>query len=98
MSRGVINILMDSTSPGTLSYDEVEHAVINNIDYIETNCLSFFDFKMLDRHYDVVVHRFNGTIVLSALLDDNPYTNEVITADDDVHKMLISSQLNFMGL
>lgn len=96
MIGGVINILMDSTSSICMSHDEVEQAMTKNVDYIETNCSEFFNFDVLDNHYDVIVHRGNGTIVLSALLDEtNTYTVKRIRRAHNVHKMLLAGGFKF---
>ncbi|MFY0656296.1 MAG: hypothetical protein JXR12_06070 [Neptunomonas phycophila] len=94
---GVINILMDSTSSICKSYDEVLEAIEAGEEYIETNCTDFFCFDMLDKDYDAIVHRHNGTIVLSALLDDtnNIYTQKQLKKAHNVRKMLIAGAFTF---
>ena len=93
---GVINILMDSTSSICKSYDEVNEAINAGEEYIETNCTDFFRFDLLDKDYDVIVHRHNGTIVLSGLLDDNNiYTVKQMRKEHNARKMLIAGAFTF---
>lgn len=93
---GVINILLDTTSSAALPHDQVVQAMEDGVDYIETYCTDFFCFDVLDKDYDVIAHRGNGTIVLSALLDnEHDYTVKEIRRAHNARKMLMAGALKF---
>ena len=79
------------------SYIEVLKKIKDKDSYIVTNCITFFNFNLLDKGYDVKVVKKNGEyILLSELLHgDSTYTEREIRKTHNVYKMLIADCFSF---
>lgn len=97
MSNLIVIPLDFSEGNKTSSYYEVLERIKDKEELIYTHCLNFFDFSILDKHYDVkVIKSDDSYILLSELLNnDGSYTNKIIRQAHNVMRLLIAGHFEF---
>lgn len=91
-----IIIHYDSVHEKSLSYEQVKDAIVNNVEEIHTNCLSFFDFRMFDYDYNVIIISRIGYIDMKELLNgDITYTYREIRRSHNIYKMFLANSFEW---
>ena len=81
------------------AFFDVKEDIQNNVEIINTNCLTYFCFDYLDKGYDVFAIKSNGDYVsLAELLGnvkEHNYIDKEIRRAHNAQKMLVSGALRF---
>lgn len=94
--RIIINY--DFTTGNEVSYMEVIEKMSLKEQFIETHCLNFFNFDMLEKCEDIVVIKKDKSYIsLKDLLENNDsrYCYKQIRETHNTHKMLVAGSFNF---